>query len=586
MASESQNALPELGSHTQPRPSVWSGVISNISRPPSYDTVSYASLSGEETARRAREKYNTDVKSLVSAGDRPSLDDTQIKRLEAEEDFFDVEEYPDAKSVYFDVHSESPVNLMQAIEELQKQQESLKALHADHDRKLAELLRRQPSVNEQFKIIRQHSVKPSSRNKSIPENRNQPTNCSSNASGRDKGHKEDKDSQCGLEGENGARSKDRSSDDDNNCNNKCGTQGKLNSTAKSSDGVIVSTDQVIHRKPSKTGLRNENELGAFRRMLFSEEQHRVYVQLEKLYTNFQRLHVPTKTVQTLMEGNLLCATDSTVDLLCESLLAGGAVGGGDGNWNSEERRLHRENKELKLKNEQLKRDVDEIKKQMEGVPNRRMPPPIPPKPDLLCHSPSAYSSARRKAIKRSVKPIGEDQLNFVSGRPTSPLPRHARPQDIDIREIGVQHKIENYSHKLNEEKLQEGQKQVSSSFYTSHGGCRAQLEVFLNGNGTGRDRCMSLFLRVVPGVYDDTIKWPVTLHIRATLMNQRRGLSHSLEDQGNQFQFKKPKSCSDGDSDCWGLVEFVNHKMISQPGFIKDDAIVLRCKIMINSSLN
>ena len=61
------------------------------------------------------------------------------------------------------------------------------------------------------------------------------------------------------------------------------------------------------------------------------------------------------------------------------------------------------------------------------------------------------------------------------------------------------------------------------------------------------------------------------------------GLSSSVEDSGNQFQFDRPRGGCETEGDCWGLVEFVDHKMISQPGFIKDDAIVLRCKIGFTS---
>lgn len=49
---------------------------------------------------------------------------------------------------------------------------------------------------------------------------------------------------------------------------------------------------------------------------------------------------------------------------------------------------------------------------------------------------------------------------------------------------------------------------------------RAQAEVYLNGNGTGTNRCMSVFLRIIKGDYDRHLKWPVNLHFVVILVNQ------------------------------------------------------------------
>ncbi|GFR91756.1 TNF receptor-associated factor 4 [Elysia marginata] len=538
----------------------------------------------------ARAIHNTDCKSLLCSGDRPSVDETELKRLEADgrdqSQYFSLSDDDgngdgdddDTKSVYYDVPSGSVEDLIRAIADLQRQQESLKSLHAEHDKKLEELLRQQPTVNEQFKKIRQNSTRrpststettnissQSSHNSNSSSNIISSTNNSSSCSGGDLNKQVD----------------GNGSDKSNNNNGNI-----YSNTARWNDGVVAPNDQVIHRKPSKGGSRNENDLVEFQRLLFSEQQNQVYVQLEKLYNNFQRLHLPTKTVQTLMEGNMIFATVNSPTL--DGLEASGAGGPElpardyEGNKIVEETRTIRENLELKKMNEELKKEVEEIRKEWKAAAARRTPPPLPPKPDFHAYT----SSPRGRPPKLGNIKQQTLQHAFVTGKPTSPMSSPVLPSNIDIREISIQHKIEGYKQKLHQETLHEGRKQVSNSFYTTYGGCRAQLEVFLNGNGTGHNRCMSLFVRVVPGEFDDFIKWPITLHIRATLMNQNRGLPHSVEDHGNQFQFSKPRGSADTESDCWGLVEFVSHKMISQPGFIKDDAIVLRCKITFSSSLS
>ncbi|RUS72181.1 hypothetical protein EGW08_020057 [Elysia chlorotica] len=589
MESEDGDAFPELDPRFQPRASVWSEVSSDTSRPPSYDTVSSEILSEDQIKRaRAVRAHGTDAKSIISTGNRPSVDETGVKWSEADEyvsakESIDGEDEVDTKdkSVYETCQGFND-DVMRTIKEIQRQQERLKLLHAEHDKKLEELLRLQPAVNEQFQIIRQHSVKQSSIETSLPgaENAVNLTGANSNARSEDKCHSEEKESVCcqhGNCGGAGAKAKSKNDADTNNINNR-GTESKHNSAPN---------DQVTHRKPSKHAARNKNAECEFQRLLFSEEHRSVYVQLEKLYSNVQHLHLPSPAVQTLMEGNFLCSPLDARACVYGGLLAAGgepAASAGGIRKQSQDEKIIQENKDLKQQNEKIQRELEAMKRQMEIVPIRRNPPPIPPKPDFHPHS-----SNKRRGIKKSLRPPTNEefQLNFVPGRPSSPmLRRHAPPLDVAFNDISIQHKIESYNQKLNQEKRQGDRKQVSSSFYITHGGCRAQLEVFLNGNGTGRGRCMSLFLRVVPGQYDDDIKWPVTLHIRATLINQRLGLSHSVQDKGHQFQFGKPKNCSDEDSDCWGLVEFVSHQMITQPGFIEEDSILLRCKIMINSPSN
>lgn len=570
-----QEAMQEVGFYTNwPRHPV-SAALSDASRPPSYATVSNSSQAIEETARKARAAnfaHETDCKSVVSDGDRRSVDETEVKtvgakgvgesvrqplyRTRSSDSDSSYQTCGDNDDIYYDASSGGGTlsDLMQAIEDLQQRQDNLTAMHAEHDRKLEELLRKQPVV----KIIRQNSVRgprqehprPKPTKTKAQANKSTTTNNSSNSSSSD--------SRCFTKYENYGSE----------------TGNEAVASRDTSPGEAPPQDlQVTHRKPSKGGVRDDIAMVEFQRL----QQSQIYVQLERLYSNFQRLHIPSKTMQNLMESSLV-ADPTRLQAAC------GRVTTLEQLRDDEKEKLRRENEELKKRNGELQKNLEQVKRDKEAAVARRIPPPLPPKPTI--HSPSSNASRGRPRLQNTK--LHARQLEFVSGRPTSPRPPPARPVDIDVREISIQHKIESYRDKFDQEVLYEGRKQVSSSFYTTHGGCRAQLEVFLDGNGTGRGRCMSLFVRVVPGEFDEFIKWPITLRIRATLMNQNHGLSHSVEDSAKQFQFSKPKSFPDSDNDynCWGLVEFVDHKMISQPGFIKDDAIVLRCKITFPSFLD
>ncbi|GFO08491.1 tnf receptor-associated factor 4 [Plakobranchus ocellatus] len=568
------------------------------SRPPSYNTVSIGSQLAHESAQRARAIQNaaTDYKSIVSSGDRESVDVTERKQfLSAREEGrsrnADYDERDDddddEQSFYADAQTDDPnlSDILQIVRELQRQQEHLIAMHEDHDKKLEDLIRHKPVVNEKLQVIRKNSVRRLNENNNSRGATITTTTTTTNSNkntyrnvGNNKTNTNNPRSRDGLEETRQlAVCAAQSSDEERQYANR---RDAIHNPS------TPSNDQVVPRKPSTSASRNESRpiLDAFRKRLISDEQQNLYIQLERLYSNVHLLHLPSKTVQRLMEGSFAYATAGMTQAAPNRASLGVTE-------------LVEENAELKRKNSELQEELEKLRQEREAAAfdSRRIPPPLPPKPKQDIRPPifgaASRGRPRWRAEREKQKPNTNKNLQapssnspkhrFVAGRPTSPFQRPLCPPDIEIREIVVQHKIESYFQKLNEEKMSEGSKQVSSPFYTTLGGCRVQLEVFLNGNGTGFNRRMSLFIRVIPGDYDNFIKWPIKLHIRATLMNQNRGISQSVEDSGNEFKFSRPTGSSDTESDCWGLVEFVSHSMINQPGFIKDDAILLRCKISL-----
>uniref|UniRef100_A0A2C9M0T7 MATH domain-containing protein n=1 Tax=Biomphalaria glabrata TaxID=6526 RepID=A0A2C9M0T7_BIOGL len=80
--------------------------------------------------------------------------------------------------------------------------------------------------------------------------------------------------------------------------------------------------------------------------------------------------------------------------------------------------------------------------------------------------------------------------------------------------------ISDYFSKLRSEHLGYIPKQISSPFYLAHCGYRCQMEAYLNGDGTARDKGLSVFLRVIRGDYDKLLTWPVYLSLDIVLINQ------------------------------------------------------------------
>lgn len=111
------------------------------------------------------------------------------------------------------------------------------------------------------------------------------------------------------------------------------------------------------------------------------------------------------------------------------------------------------------------------------------------------------------------------------------------------------------------------------------------MEVYLNGNGcSGQDRCLSVFLRILKGSYDHHLHWPVRMCFVITLVNQIKGRHESLKGGCNgfsEFEYRKPKGCSDEASDCWGFVRFVSHSMMAERKYIYNDSIILGLSMKI-----
>lgn len=66
----------------------------------------------------------------------------------------------------------------------------------------------------------------------------------------------------------------------------------------------------------------------------------------------------------------------------------------------------------------------------------------------------------------------------------------------------------------------DGLELISSPFYTSQFGYKLQASVFLNGNGSGENTHVSVYIKILPGEFDALLKWPFSHSVAFTLFDQ------------------------------------------------------------------
>ena len=107
----------------------------------------------------------------------------------------------------------------------------------------------------------------------------------------------------------------------------------------------------------------------------------------------------------------------------------------------------------------------------------------------------------------------------------------------------------------------------SLPFYSHIGGYKMCISVFANGSEAGKGTHVSVFLHIMRGEYDDTLKWPFHGEVTVQLLNQRTNAKHQEKAliQAADCSFDRFKSCVvrvEGLQDHgsgWGHDKFISH---------------------------
>uniref|UniRef100_A0A1I8G477 TNF receptor-associated factor n=1 Tax=Macrostomum lignano TaxID=282301 RepID=A0A1I8G477_9PLAT len=153
-------------------------------------------------------------------------------------------------------------------------------------------------------------------------------------------------------------------------------------------------------------------------------------------------------------------------------------------------------------------------------------------------------------------------------------------------------RVDNYAEKLADSTPNRELEFCSVPFYTGRPGYRLQASAFLNGNGSGAGRYLSLYVKLLPGEFDPILDWPFVRPIRMRLLDQRDGSAGSRRHLEESFtpdpswrHFKRPgrdASAAFG----FGFPKFAAHELLRPEGgsdeccYLRDNVIFLEIEVL------
>ena len=107
---------------------------------------------------------------------------------------------------------------------------------------------------------------------------------------------------------------------------------------------------------------------------------------------------------------------------------------------------------------------------------------------------------------------------------------------------------------------------TSPPYYTHIGGYKFCLEVYPNGDGSGKGTHLSVYVRLMDGEHDDELEWPFEGWITFELLNQKENNDHYQ----TVFVF-------DGQTNRVGFTEFISHAALATTNteYLQDDYLIL-----------
>lgn len=124
----------------------------------------------------------------------------------------------------------------------------------------------------------------------------------------------------------------------------------------------------------------------------------------------------------------------------------------------------------------------------------------------------------------------------------------------------------------------------SQPFYTSRYGYKMCARAYLNGDGVGRGRHLSLFFVVMQGDYDEILKWPFRSRVTLKLLDQVRhnqDLVDAFTPDPNSSSFQKPTSPMNIASGCPLFVPLSKFENPNEP-YLKDNAIMIQVSVDVS----
>ena len=122
----------------------------------------------------------------------------------------------------------------------------------------------------------------------------------------------------------------------------------------------------------------------------------------------------------------------------------------------------------------------------------------------------------------------------------------------------------------------------SPRFYTRSVGYLMCLCMFPNGLNSSCTDCMSVTVLALPGVYDDTLKWPMEGSLKVEILNQLGDHSHygktlELVEMPKKYRERPKQDPTRRKETGWGIARFIDHHSL----FAESDS----CRYVVNGTV-
>ncbi|CAM2104210.1 unnamed protein product [Caretta caretta] len=224
----------------------------------------------------------------------------------------------------------------------------------------------------------------------------------------------------------------------------------------------------------------------------------------------------------------------------------------------------------------------------------------PPLPSLLCCTPSMAASSSVQCPKLAMSRHLDESTKVHLGMVCSLVSRQRQEiQELrqDVEELLVSSdgvliwKITDYARKLQESKVRSNYEFFSPPFYTHRYGYKLQVSVFPNGNGSGEGSHLSVYIRVLPGQYDNLLEWPFSYRVTFSLLDQSdpslakpQHITETFNPDPNWKNFQKPgasRSSLDESTLGFGYPKFISHEDIKKRNYVRDNTVFIKASVEI-----
>lgn len=206
----------------------------------------------------------------------------------------------------------------------------------------------------------------------------------------------------------------------------------------------------------------------------------------------------------------------------------------------------------------------------------------------LCRQCPKLAMARH--VEESVKPHLAMMCALVSRQRQELQELRRELEELSVGSDGVLiWKIGSYGRRLQEAKAKPNLECFSPAFYTHKYGYKLQVSAFLNGNGSGEGTHLSLYIRVLPGAFDNLLEWPFARRVTFSLLDQSdpglakpQHVTETFHPDPNWKNFQKPgtwRGSLDESSLGFGYPKFISHQDIRKRNYVRDDAVFIRASV-------